>query len=79
VTEQRVRIIQIKQGKRRMHISGEEESFTGYKMDVKRMEGVEIKKEEECTKRGKDQRKTAAESSNEGRGAKVSIERTVQY
>jgi hypothetical protein len=48
-------------------------------MDVKRMEGVEVKKEEERTKRRKDQRKTAAESSNEGRGAKVSVERTVQY
>jgi hypothetical protein len=57
----------------------EEEGFIGYKMDVRRMEGVEVKKEEERTKRRKDQRKTAAESSNEGRGAKVSIERTVQY
>jgi phosphoenolpyruvate-protein kinase (PTS system EI component) len=67
----------MRQVKRRMRISGEE-GFIRYKMDVKRMEGVEVNKEER-TKKSKDQKKTAAESSNEGRGAKVSVVRTVQY
>jgi hypothetical protein len=71
----------MRQVKRRMCISGdsEEEGFIGYKMDVKKMEGVEVNKEEERMKRRKDHKKTAAESSNEGRGAKVSEERTVRH